>query len=1122
MPVEPKPIFRPDALRPTLSAFQLSDHKKAKQSIVQKWADLLFSNQADLFREQELLADFVNDIFCDLLGYERPADNPNRYTRAREKYIQVNGKYADAVLGEFKQGEEDKPIIALEGKGPKDPLERPFAGRKKSAVEQGYGYAINLQCNWIIVTSMRETRLYHKGSDQQTYERFDIDQLAENESHFRKFVFLLDAERVVPVSGECHFDELKEASEKIGKSLTKKFYLEYADIRQDVFETLSQENPDESRHEVLSATQKLLDRVLFTAFCEDRGLLPDETLKRAFEHSDPYNPRPIWNNFRGLFKSIDAGNPDLKIPPYNGGLFANDPFLEKLNVPDTVCAYFRDIGAYEYRDPSAVAAEADSDTETSLIDVEILGHIFEQSITDLEQIRNELDGLVEPVGKEKHRTRRKKEGAFYTPDFITRYIVEQTLGPVLDDRFESLRKKHAEKAKGTSKKSLEDPSVYDLAALNKPQRDALVGFWDAWQDELTTVRILDPACGSGAFLIEAFDQLHAAYQRSNDRLEELRGQRSLFDLDRRILQNNLFGVDLNDEAIQICRLSLWIKTAERGKTLTSLDDTIRVGNSVVEDPQVHPRAFKWQALFPDVFADGGFDVVVGNPPYIRQEWLLPFKPHWEARFESFYGTADIYVYFFELGIELLRKSGRFGFITSGSWVRGNFGAPLRSFLSKKVRAESIVDFGEFQPFEGAEMIRPSIAIFSKKKPGGRMSLFKWLTSGMPPTDLSSTIANAPTMKTDHLSSTTWELEPDEVVALRKKLGSSGRTLDDYTNGKILRGIVTGANDVFVIDSTQREDLISQHKSSEEIIKPLLQGSQIRPWHYKDTNQYVIFTRRGIDIEKYPAVKSYLECHRVRIEPRPRNWDTKKNGKWNGRKPGPYKWYEIQDAIDYWKDFEVTKILWPDISKLPRFTIDEEGHYLTNTGYVVPKADYFLLGILNSWATWFFVSKTAQPLRLRGNRWQYRLFGQYMENIPIPNAPESERKAIANVARSASVAGQRRYDLQENVRRRLVDSFGENKEGTVEGKLNKKASAWWDFTLQQLGSAVKTSFKLEQNPFKNPNVAEQWETYLIERKKKIQGFTRELADAEAELNDRVYRLFDLTPDEIQLLKREVEH
>ncbi|MEW4451267.1 hypothetical protein AB1L30_01150 [Bremerella sp. JC817] len=430
MPVEPKPLFRPDALRPYLKTFQLPENISAQREIVTKWATFLGSDQGAAFREQELLPDFVDDIFCKLLGYDRPADNPDRYTRAREKYIQVDGKYADAVLGEFRQDSNGRPIVALEGKGPTDPLERPFAGRKKSAVDQGYGYAINLPCDWIIVTSMRQTRLYHKGSDQQTYERFDINDLANSDSAFRKFVFLLGAERVVPLVGQCHFKNLKDASDKVGKTLTKQFYLEYADIRQDVFETLCKENPEESRHEILAATQKLLDRVLFTAFCEDRKLLPEETLKKAFEHPNPYDESPIWKNFCGLFRSIDAGNQQLDIPPYNGGLFADDPFLERLTVPDDVCAHFRDLGKYDYRPPSEVAVDSDDEKKKRLIDVEILGHIFEQSITDLEQIRNELDGLVKPLGKEKHKTRRKKEGAFYTPEFITRYIIEQTLGGV--------------------------------------------------------------------------------------------------------------------------------------------------------------------------------------------------------------------------------------------------------------------------------------------------------------------------------------------------------------------------------------------------------------------------------------------------------------------------------------------------------------------------------------------------------------------------------------------------------------------------------------------------------------------------------------------------------------------
>ena len=174
-------------------------------------------------------------------------------------------------------------------------------------------------------------------------------------------------------------------------------------------------------------------------FARTGACCPDAVLRRAFEHQDPFNPRPVWENFRGLFRSINAGNEALQIPAYNGGLFADDPLIDRLNVPDDVCAYFRDLGEYEYRSAHEVAAAVDETADARVIDVDILGHIFEQSITDLEQLRNELDGLVAPLGKEKHKTRRKKEGAFYTPSFITRYIVEQSLGAVLADRFEKLR-----------------------------------------------------------------------------------------------------------------------------------------------------------------------------------------------------------------------------------------------------------------------------------------------------------------------------------------------------------------------------------------------------------------------------------------------------------------------------------------------------------------------------------------------------------------------------------------------------------------------------------------------------------------------------------------------------------
>src|SRR5664279_3349354 len=689
------------------------------------WAELITSGRADDFKETALLPDFLTDIFCSLLGYTGPAGSGDTFTFSRERHVEVDGKIADAVLGRF-QKDQEQFVAVLEGKGTRDPLDRPFAGRRMSAVDQAYRYAINLPCDWIIVTSMRETRLYHKGSPQNAYECFETTRLAGEPALLKRFVFLLEAERVVPEHRDCHLYELLRASESVGRELTNQFYALYADIRQRVLSRLCRENSTIAPQEILRCIQKLLDRVLFCAFCEDRGLLPAKSLKSAFEHHDPYNPKPVWLNFRGLFRAIDEGNAGLNIPAYNGGLFAPDPALDALQVPDEVCAHFKNLGDYDYR-PAREVAEGDENTEVrSVIDVDILGHIFEQSITDLERLRLSLEQLnpapVAADGSRRHLdggenaptavggytqlladatvadtakpgSRRKQEGAVYTPAFITRYIVGQALGGVLKQRFETLRQQHEAEAAGTARKALADPNAYDLTALNEPQRKALIRFWEAWQEALKCLRILDLACGSGAFLIEAFDQLHALYESSNARLEELRGQRTLFDLDRQILQHNLYGVDLNAEAVQICQLSLWIKTAARGKRLTSLDHSIREGNSIVDDSAVHPKAFDWHASFPEVFAQGGFDVVVGNPPYIRQELLTPYKPWLETHYEAFHGMADIYVYFYELGLRLLKPGGLLSFIVTNKWMKAGYGEPLRRLFSEKAWVRSVVDFG---------------------------------------------------------------------------------------------------------------------------------------------------------------------------------------------------------------------------------------------------------------------------------------------------------------------------------------------------------------------------------------------------------------------------------------------
>ncbi|MBY0460919.1 MAG: N-6 DNA methylase, partial [Gemmataceae bacterium] len=564
-------------------------------------------------------------------------------------------------------------------------------------MEQALLYAVQLKIDWYLVTNLKEIRLYHKANDTHTYERFELPKLAADDAEFARFVYLLGADRLLDPAGS-HLNAVLAESAKLGRELTNRFYTEYRQLREHTFRALREHNPDQDPAALLAGTQKILDRVFFIAFCEDRQLLPDEIIARAYQHTDPFNPRPIWENFKGLFRAVDRGNKALDIWQYNGGLFADDPFLDSLTVPDSVCEGFKQLAGYEYANAS--------DSDAKLIDVDILGHVFEQSISDLEEMQNAIAGRVIPA---KEKSSRKEAGAFYTPAFVTRYIVRETLRPVLDAKFEVLRQSHEagvpKKGEGANARTaLKDPARFKADKLQSTQTAALVKFWEAWVAELETVRVVDPACGSGAFLLEAFDQLFDQYQRAQSFLTELRGP-TLFDIRKAILEHNLFGVDLNGEAVEIARLSCWIKTAELGKVLTSLDHNIIRGNSVVSDPAFHPEAFDWKQRFADVFAAGGFDVVIGNPPYVRQEWIKDIKPHLQQHYRAYDGTADLYVYFYELGLNILRPGGRLGFIVTNKWLKAGYGEPLRKLYGEAAWIEQLADFGH------AKQIFPDADVF---------------------------------------------------------------------------------------------------------------------------------------------------------------------------------------------------------------------------------------------------------------------------------------------------------------------------------------------------------------------------------------------------------------------------
>ena len=612
-----KRLFRQDALRLRLDAFHIPLAAADAQKTFARWAKALAGEGAGM-KETKLRDEFFFDVFRDLLGYVTPVQSPSEYTLSKEAHVEVDGTYADAAFGRF-SAEAEECVVAVEGKGPGDKLDKPYGSRKRSAVEQGMMYAVQLEIDWYLVTNLKQTRLYHKGHDTFTRETFDIDRLATDPAEVKRFIFLLGAERVVGKPGKNHLDELLKESKRVGRELTEEYYDDFRNLREKTFTDIRKANPSIDPNLLLEATQKVLDRVLFIAFCEDRELLPVESVASAYAHKDRYKPRPVWENFKTLFAWVNEGNPDEGVDAYNGGLFQPDPIIDSLVVPNAVCLGFKKLAEYKYGKAEVGKGK--------LIDVEILGHIFEQSISDLEGMHDELKAAEGRKG-----TKRHKEGAYYTPAFITRYIVRETLGPVLEARFEALRGKYAESATRTTKRIFDDPRTFDPKKLNEPKRTALVKFWAEWSTSLESVRIVDPACGSGAFLIEAFDQMFAQYQAADGFLQELGNGPGMFEAKRTILTNNLFGMDLNAEAVEIARLSLWIKTAERGKKLTALDENIKQGNSVVTGSA--PRA-AWEARFPTVFDAGGFDVVIGNPPYVRHELIKDDKPFFETHYRAY-------------------------------------------------------------------------------------------------------------------------------------------------------------------------------------------------------------------------------------------------------------------------------------------------------------------------------------------------------------------------------------------------------------------------------------------------------------------------------------------------------
>ncbi|MFM6243942.1 MAG: Eco57I restriction-modification methylase domain-containing protein [Dolichospermum sp.] len=427
-------------------------------------------------------------------------------------------------------------------------------------------------------------------------------------------------------------------------------------------------------------------------------------------------------------------------------------------------------------------------------------------------------------------------------------------------------------------------------------------------------------------------------------------------------------------------------------------DKLRVEIENIESGKIYDHAFEWRFEFPEVLNnDGdfiGFDVVIGNPPYIRQEVIKNQKPYLQTNFITYSGTADLYVFFVEKGFNILKAKGHFCYIMPNKWMQAGYGKALRTYILEN-QLQAIIDFGDVQVFEEATTY-PCILNASKQNKHNNFisAAVKTLNSSNKFAAYIKSISNQ--IKFETLNDETWVISSDSDQKLLLRINSNCVSLAEYIDNKSFRGIVTGLTEAFLIDKNKRIDLISQNSRNKEIIKSILQGRNIEKYLTPNIENYILFIPwhfplhinsniKGASIEAelvfkedYPAIYNHLLKYKEKLERR------------NSTETGiRYEWYAMQRwASNYYQEFEKPKIMYQTFQVKPCFIYDEQGLYCNNSMWIISKADKVLLAILNSKMGWWLISKYCTAIQ-NGFQLIWKYFGQ----IPVPQANPKQREVI---------------------------------------------------------------------------------------------------------------------------------
>jgi SAM-dependent methyltransferase len=526
--------------------------------------------------------------------------------------------------------------------------------------------------------------------------------------------------------------------------------------------------------------------------------------------------------------------------------------------------------------------------------------------------------------------------------------------------------------------------------------------------------------------------------------------------------------------------------------------------------------FHWEIGFPNVWSNitsvapkGGFDAIIGNPPYVRQELLgEEVKRALKADYAAWDGMADLYVYFYEQALRLLKPGGRLSFVVTNKWLRAGYAEALRAMFAERGELEFIADFGHAKHFFPDADVFPCVVVVRRPVPatGARETTEVCVIprEDVPRKGLSEAVAAATyPLPRAHFARESWTLEPPAVVALLEKIRRNGVPLAEYAGVKPLYGVKTGFNEAFLIDGPTRDRLVRDDPGCADIIKPYLRGQDIERWHAPWQGLWMIFTRRGIDIDAYPSVKRHLEGFRERLEPKPAEWSSAEpDAKWPGRKAGNYAWFEIQDSVDYWEALESPKLCYGDISWGPSFHIDTNGYFLNNAGYFIPTGDPWIASIMNSAVGYWFAWRAAQ----HGKDEALRYFNPLVEAFPIPATPDAFQ-ADAVVALGAGA--QRCASSDAAILDWLHHEFGLDRPGRTLAAPHRLDAGGFVAAVRaalpkkrKLSAADIARLKAEHGETVEPARAAAADILTLERR----------------LSDAVNAAYGLTPEEVALLWR----